>query len=673
MPTSLRPGTALLFSLFTAGGVFAAAPVLQRSDAIGVELGQAVEYHVVATGGATSFTAQGLPNGVAINGATGVVSGTPGDIGTYHATIVAANADGSASTELAISVVSPSAAPLIYAPLTFDAYYTAQQGGDRFSCQLKATGSPTSYRANDVLPDTWTFNAGTFVGYTTIPGVHVISVSASNANGVGSAAITLRVHPACTEVQQAGGTLKAGDAFVATLQFNRTVTFTGDAPYLECHVADGSTRRLRYLSGNGSTTFQFGYTVTPADPAGPIALYAAIQPAAGGAVSALADQDGLAAGSSLPIAGVYGATATIEVATTAPADPAPAESVATAPTPTGGASSALTSATTPSTDAGGSSAAGDTSAPAPTGSSSTSNTVANDGAAKPVASTSTVATSSGSRLVNLSARADVSAADSAHSFIAGFVIAGSSPKEVLLRAVGPGLTAFGVQNAVSHPVLRVYDATGATVAENRNWNGADVAAATKATGAFALSSGSGDAATVLTLQPGTYSMQVDAEGGAGVALAEVYDVSAAGGTPLLNLSTRGYVGSGEAALTAGFVVSGDKPKRVLIRGIGPALAAYGVSGVLSDPVVELHQGNDVVAANDNWETSENAGTVAPAAGVDIAAAAGATGAFPLAPGSRDAALLVTLPPGSYSAVVNSASGGTGAGMVEVYEVPDSAK
>jgi hypothetical protein len=277
-----------------------------------------------------------------------------------------------------------------------------------------------------------------------------------------------------------------------------------------------------------------------------------------------------------------------------------------------------------------------------------------------------------SRLVNLSSRARVSDGDSNRTFIAGFVVSGTSPKPMLLRAVGPTLTSFGVTNALPNPRLQLFDNAGRLIAENEDWNGADVSAAFTRLGAFDLPAGSKDAALLTTLSPGAYSFHVVGNGGTGVALAEVYDASSdltTNASPLINISSRGYVDTGEGALIAGFVVTGNAPKRVLVRAIGPALQQFGVSGVVADPKVTVYQNGVLVAQNDNWQTPQSAGTTPGASGAEIAAATSTVGAFALASGSSDAALIVTLQPGSYSAVATGANGSVGAGLVEIYEVP----
>ena len=147
---------------------------------------------------------------------------------------------------------------------------------------------------------------------------------------------------------------------------------------------------------------------------------------------------------------------------------------------------------------------------------------------------------------------------------------------------------------------------------------------------------------------------------AGMVLVEIYDIDATSELVprLANLSTCGVVEPG-GDLTAGFVVRGNTPKRVLIRGVGPALAGFGIGAALADPTLKVFaQGAAApLAANDNWDAS-------------LASDAAAAGAFPLAAGSKDAALVLTLEPGDYSAVVSGALGGNGTALVEVYQLPD---
>ncbi|MEO6002622.1 MAG: putative Ig domain-containing protein [Opitutus sp.] len=282
-------------------------------------------------------------------------------------------------------------------------------------------------------------------------------------------------------------------------------------------------------------------------------------------------------------------------------------------------------------------------------------------------------TSDAGRVVNLSVLANVT---SSNPIIAGFVITGSSPQSILLRAIGPGLSTYGVTGVLSAPNLKIYNSAGLLLQEINSWGGgATLAQEFARLGAFPLTATSTDAAVIVTLAPGPYSIHVSDPGTAGgSAMAEVYDASA---TPpltnsphLVNISARGIVSAGHN-VTGGFVITGTTAKKMLIRGIGPALAGQGVASPLSDPIVSLnHIGTGVIATNNNWQTPVTTSANYPAASAaEISAAAAVTGGFALTTGSADAAILVTLAPGIYSADVSGSGGATGAAMVEVYEVP----
>lgn len=270
------------------------------------------------------------------------------------------------------------------------------------------------------------------------------------------------------------------------------------------------------------------------------------------------------------------------------------------------------------------------------------------------------------KFANLSSRGRVGAA--AGSLTAGFYVAGDRPKPVLVRAAGPSLAAFGVSDAL--PAARLEIFRGSTsLAVGQDWstapNATAIAQAATRVGAFALPAGSRDAALLLALEPGAYSAVVTGPGGAsGVALVEVYDAAETGASRMLrlaNLSTLAPTGAGEGALAAGFVVSGAVPKRVLIRGAGPALAAFGVGTPLSRPDLSLYSGATLLTRNSNWSTTPDA----PA----IARTATQVGAFAFPANSADAAILINLAPGAYSAEVSGVGGATGTALVEIYELP----
>lgn len=272
-------------------------------------------------------------------------------------------------------------------------------------------------------------------------------------------------------------------------------------------------------------------------------------------------------------------------------------------------------------------------------------------------------------LRNISSRGLVGTGD--NILIAGFVVNGTTPKHILIRALGPTLTGLGVTGALADPSLQLFHITtkGTTmVAANDNWGtiGATINTLSAQVGAsLALPNGSLDAALDVTLNPGLYTANVSGNGGGtGVALVELYDVDtvpAYSTEKMVNISTRGQVGTGDGILIAGFVVNGATPKQVLVRGVGPTLTSQGVAGALADPVLRIVRlDKSVVRENDNWEVGNDVNLV-----IDAAAK---IGAFPLPSGSKDAAILMNLPPGVYTAQLSGNGGSTGVGMIEVYEV-----
>jgi uncharacterized delta-60 repeat protein len=271
-----------------------------------------------------------------------------------------------------------------------------------------------------------------------------------------------------------------------------------------------------------------------------------------------------------------------------------------------------------------------------------------------------LATTSGSgslpRLSNLSTRAVV-APDAA--LLTGFSIAGTGERTVLVRAVGPGLAGFGVNGGLTAPVLRLYDSAGNTLVENNGWAGsAAIAQAAAMGGAFPFAAGSTDAAILVTLPPGGYSIQVDANGAAaGIALAEVYDIAGGSASRLANVSSRASVSAGSGVLISGFVVAGGASDSFLVRGVGPGLVAFGVTGALADPQLGVFDSaGRTVGSNDNWS------------GTTVSTTAANVGAFALSAGSKDAALTTTLAPGAYTAQVSGVAGSTGGVLLEIYEV-----
>jgi hypothetical protein len=276
------------------------------------------------------------------------------------------------------------------------------------------------------------------------------------------------------------------------------------------------------------------------------------------------------------------------------------------------------------------------------------------------------------RLANVSVRTTTS---NAAPLITGFVINGTTAKQVLIRAAGPAIAAapFNVAGALGDPTLQIFRGS-ASVAQNDDWNTpaantASVTAATTRTGAFPFRTGSADAALSTSLTPAAYTVQI--AGGNGIVLAEIYEDLAtgevAGTRRLINLSARGLVAPA-APLIAGFVISGAMPKRVLIRGIGATIGAapFNVPGVLPNPQLTLFRGSTAVKTNDDWFRDADATLIRDAAT--------RAGAFALGAQSVDASILIYLEPGAYTAQVTgptnaNAANGTGIALVEVYEAP----
>jgi len=265
-----------------------------------------------------------------------------------------------------------------------------------------------------------------------------------------------------------------------------------------------------------------------------------------------------------------------------------------------------------------------------------------------------------SRITNISTRTLAGTGD--RTLMAGFVIAGTGSKPLLARAVGPTLANFGVPSPLADPSLDILSRLGLPVATNNDWANS-VALSTLATqvGAFALTPGSRDAALQATLVPGTYTAVVG--GGTaepGAALIELYDADFSSNVTsrITNLSTRGQIGVGET-LIAGFAVTGDVRKKVLIRAVGPTLAGFGLTGLLADPKVDVIAGGALIANNNDWTESASVSQVMATTPV--------VGAFPLEPNSRDAALVLQLAPGSYTVQVSGAGSSTGTVLLEIYD------
>jgi hypothetical protein len=296
-------------------------------------------------------------------------------------------------------------------------------------------------------------------------------------------------------------------------------------------------------------------------------------------------------------------------------------------------------------------------------------------------------------LGNISTRGSVLTGDNV--MIGGFIIDGSSNKRVLVRSRGPSMggAPFNVAGTLANPVMQLF--SGSTViAQNDNWQ--DVPSCTGFTcgGATEIAATALDpcqpnpgqsasppscnleSAILITLPPGAYTAIVrGANGGTGVGLVEVFEADTSTTSTLANISTRGSVQTGDNVMIGGLIVAGSVPKTVLIRARGPSMGAapFNVPGTLPNPFLRLFSGSTVIAQNDNWQDAPSCGGFLCAGATQITA----TGLDPCQPNpgqstappscAQEAAILITLPPGAYTAIVSGIGGGTGVGLVEVFD------
>lgn len=237
--------------------------------------------------------------------------------------------------------------------------------------------------------------------------------------------------------------------------------------------------------------------------------------------------------------------------------------------------------------------------------------------------------------------------------IAGFIVTGDVAKKVLIRGIGPSLSTKNVPNPLADPTLTLFNDARTTLNTNDDWKQSQQAEimATGIPPTNDLESG-----IVATLTPGRYTAVLAGKSGAtGIGLVEVYDLEPATSSTLDNVSTRGFVGTGDNAIIGGVIIgNGDSPI-VVLRAIGPTLANSGIGNPLLDPTIELHDGNGaVIAFNDNWKDSQ-------------AQAVSATQLAPL--DDRESAIVAFLTPGNYTAVVRGKGDTTGVALVEAYRVP----
>ncbi len=269
------------------------------------------------------------------------------------------------------------------------------------------------------------------------------------------------------------------------------------------------------------------------------------------------------------------------------------------------------------------------------------------GAPPPLPSPTPTPGVSGSRqLLNVSTRAEVSSG--AGVMIGGFIVTGPNAKRVLLRGLGPSLAQDNLSGTLANPYLQLFDDKGVLVETNDNW---------RLPGNLPtnlLPANASESLLTAILPAGNYTAVLSGAGGtSGLGLFELYDLEAQN-SRVANISTRGAVGTGEDVIIGGFIVGGDSPTRVLARALGPSLTSLGVTGALADPTLEVHNSNGALLfSNDNWrsdqETEIEKTTIPPT-------------------DDRESAIVATVAPGNYTAVVSGAGNLTGVALIEVFNL-----
>lgn len=380
-------------------------------------------------------------------------------------------------------------------------------------------------------------------------------------------------------------------------------------------------------------------TATATATATPAAT-ATATPTATATVTATATPTSTATATPIPTA-----TATATVAPTATATATPVATATATPTATATATVAPTATATPTPTA----TATATSTPTPTATATATPT--------PTATATATPTATPTRAVNLSTRMRSDIGDNAG--IGGFIIAGSVPKHVIVRGLGPSLTRFGFppSDLLADPTLELHGPDNFAPISNNNWRDSQE---TEIQNSGLAPTNDLESAIDVTLSPGAYTAILRGnDNGVGIGTVEIYDRDVTGAARLANLSTRAFVRTGSSVVIAGFILANNGGNngndRIVIRGLGPSLSAFGISNPLQNPTLELRsQNGTLLKSNDDWEDDR-------AQAIEIAAA----GLAP--PDPKESAMAVSLPPGPYTAILAGLNDGEGVGTVEVYD------
>jgi hypothetical protein len=258
--------------------------------------------------------------------------------------------------------------------------------------------------------------------------------------------------------------------------------------------------------------------------------------------------------------------------------------------------------------------------------------------------------------LNISTRMQVQTGENV--LIGGFIVTGNASKNVAIRGVGPSLSQFGIPGVLADPTLELRNAQGGLITQNDNWQD-DPAQATLLSNAGLALQNPNESGIVALIPPNSSYTAILAgkNGGTGVGLVEVYDLNQAVNSQLANISTRGFVLGGDNVMIGGFILGLDNIEtQIAVRGIGPSLSQFGLSPVLADPILELHDGQGtLLAANDNWQDD-------PVSAAKLAFQAIA----PTDP--NESGIVMSLPLGGFTAILAGKNGGTGIALVEIYNL-----
>lgn len=720
-------GTGAVQTLTITIGAASGTPVISSASTSLIAVNAPFTYTITASNSPTSFSATGLPLGLSLNSGTGVISGTPTLAGSSVVALTASNASGSSPifnltiTVGAVPVITSAATASAAVGAAFNFGLTASNSPVSYTF----AGLPPGLSANTTT--------GAINGAATTAGIYPVSVSATNANGTGPVAtltITVGNLPTITSVASVSGTVGSPFSYIATANNGATSFAVAGLPAGLSATPLGTISGTPGTAGSSAVTITatnaFGtgpafvltltiaaapvvppstsqapiivtHPISRSVPAGENVTFSVVATSATPLIYQW-KKDGLgisgATASSLTLSGVkesdtgsYSVTVSnsfgfaqsnTALLTVIPVVIVTAPAITTQPvdqTVLAGAGASFTVTATGTAPLSyqwrrnGATIAGATTATysipsvqAPAVGSYDVVVSNSAGAATSNIARLAIREVRESRLMNVSVRS--AAGTGEQTLIVGFRIEGTGTKRVLLRGVGPTLAQLNVLGALADPQLKLFDSAGVQTNQNDDWGGgADLVAAFTQVGAFALPAASKDAALLLALPAGPNTAHVTSTSGGGVALIEAYDADT--GLPtarLINISARTQVGLGENILIAGFVIDGTASKTVLIRGVGPGLVQFGLSAtaVLTDPQLRLFSGaGQSLQENNDW-----------GGGADLTSAFARVGAFALpATTSKDAALLVTLSPGGYTAQVSGTGNTTGVALIEVYEVP----